>query len=354
MHWVTEKVHHRSMILNLQALRAYAAMLVLFFHSLGNYRAMGGSFAWYEAIGEWGFAGVDVFFVLSGYVIARSTTAGKGASISPATFLYRRFGRIYLGYWPFFLFSMILAGLFYPHFLENKKILASALLLTPNTEYSVVTPAWSLTYELYFYAFTALTLAIPARYRSFLLLAWFSAVVIKAATIEDGRFASLDFFFSSFVLEFLAGFVLFKMGAAIHKTWVLVISIAAMVIFVTLGVVQEQILGIGRVLTWGAAATCLVMVALILERKRILIADRFSVALGDASYTFYLCHTIFLALFYSLGIREWLVARAWIESGFFAYLVFIMFFSVLFYKAVEHPLYVAYLSKGNRFHSSPG
>jgi len=330
-------------ILNLQALRAYAATLVLFHHSQRFYTDMGGSFGWFESIGRWGFTGVDIFFVLSGYVIARSISPRNGSVIRPADFLFRRFGRIYLGYWPFFFIALVIASLFYPQFLADKKIFASGFLLTPSTAYSVVSPAWSLTYELYFYALTALMLALPARFRNPILLLWLGAAIVKLLATDYAQFASLDFFFSPFVFEFLAGILLFRLGMKIQKNWVLVLSVILLPMFVTLGVVHEHIAGIGRVLSWGNAAVCLMVIALILEQKRILIADRFSVALGDASYTFYLSHTILLALFFATGLQDWIVASGWVETGFFSYLTFIILFSILFYRTVEHPLYLKYL-----------
>ncbi len=331
------------MILNLQALRAYAATLVLFHHGHRFYEDMGGGYVWFENISRWGFTGVDIFFVLSGYVIALSVSPRNGSVISPGKFLFRRFGRIYLGYWPFFFIALITASLFYPQFLADKKIFASAFLLTPSTANSVVSPAWSLTYELYFYALAAMMLALPMRFRNPLLVIWISAAIVKLLAIDNAQFASLDFFFSPFVFEFLAGILLFRLGTKIHKTWVLVLSVILLPMFVTLGVVNEHIWGIWRVLSWGNAAVCLVVIALVLEQKKILIADRFSVALGDASYTLYLSHTILLALFYVIGLQDWFVATGWVETGFFGYLAFIILSSMLFYRIVEHPLYVKYL-----------
>lgn len=119
----------KIVILNLQALRAYAATLVLFHHSQRFYTDMGGSFGWFESIGRWGFTGVDIFFVLSGYVIARSISPRNGSVIRPADFLFRRFGRIYLGYWPFFFIALVTASLFYPQFLADKKIFASGFFI---------------------------------------------------------------------------------------------------------------------------------------------------------------------------------------------------------------------------------
>lgn len=329
------------MILNLQALRAYAALLVMFHHGLPHFQAMGGNSAWFEAIARWGFAGVDVFFVLSGYVIARSTAARPGKVISAGLFAYRRFGRIYLGYWPILLAAIFLVGQIYPQILTGKKILLSTLLITPYTQYSVVAPAWSLSYELYFYAIFTVGLMF-AQFRRPLLLILFCAVVCKLSLVRRDDFPVLDFFFSSFLFEFLAGVLLFELRGAIIKTWVLGLSVVMLVGFVYLGMGLEEAWGILRVLTWGSAAVCLVLAVLILEGKQIWIADKWSVGLGNASYTLYLSHTILLTVFFASGMREWWAGTGWVVTGFFGYLLFIVAFSLVFYRLVERPLYLWY------------
>ena len=60
------------MLLNLQALRGVAALLVLMHHSLAHFKAMGLSNPVFEFVATHGNIGVDIFFVISGYVMAIS------------------------------------------------------------------------------------------------------------------------------------------------------------------------------------------------------------------------------------------------------------------------------------------
>ncbi len=331
-------------LVNLQALRAWAAILVLFHHAHAHYLAMGGQSDWFSAIARPGFAGVDIFFVLSGYVIARSMSSEDGRQRSTGQFLYRRFGRIYLGYWPFFLISMLAATQLYPDFLGDKKILESALLVTPLTQYSVVTPAWSLAYELYFYGLFALISVFSPINRAAILVLLAIAITAAGTTIVPGWSAWPDFLLSAFVLEFLAGVLLFRLGTRLMSPRLILLLLPGLVLGVYLGMTQNLIWGLGRSLSYGFAAVCLVQLALILETNRFLRADRISVAIGDASYTLYLCHTIFLALFYHLGIRDWWVAQGWVETGFWSLMLVIILFSLIFYRWVERPLYRWYCS----------
>jgi len=61
------------MYFNVQILRALAAILVVLHHSLPHYLEMGGKSSLLGHIGQYGFVGVDIFFVISGFVIYKAT-----------------------------------------------------------------------------------------------------------------------------------------------------------------------------------------------------------------------------------------------------------------------------------------
>lgn len=55
-------------------------------------------------------AGVDVFFVISGYIIWHATRGRQGPA-DAAAFLVTRPARVYLGYWPWLVIAVLLAHL---------------------------------------------------------------------------------------------------------------------------------------------------------------------------------------------------------------------------------------------------
>ena len=55
----------------IQALRGFAALMVLFFHMRPHWK-LTPTLAAFSGITQWGFAGVDIFFALSGFVVYRS------------------------------------------------------------------------------------------------------------------------------------------------------------------------------------------------------------------------------------------------------------------------------------------
>ena len=93
--------------LNIQALRGIAALMVVVYHARPHFSAMGLSNPIYESIANFGFIGVDIFFVISGFVMAK-TTVDKKPSINALTkHLYKRFSRIFLGFWPIFILALL-------------------------------------------------------------------------------------------------------------------------------------------------------------------------------------------------------------------------------------------------------
>ncbi|NQZ78739.1 MAG: acyltransferase family protein [Ekhidna sp.] len=99
------------MILNIQLLRALAALAVVLYHIAPYYLPPAGDGGWLLVFfRQFGYAGVDVFFVISGYVIW--LTSRKDNAPGAGHFLFKRLARIYLGYWPYLLITAGIMGYF--------------------------------------------------------------------------------------------------------------------------------------------------------------------------------------------------------------------------------------------------
>ena len=87
------------MLINIQFLRLAAAMLVVFYHTSAHVRSTGAEQGLFFAVNDAvGFAGVDIFFVISGFIMAH-TSFGDSGGVAGWAFLRRRIARIYSGYW---------------------------------------------------------------------------------------------------------------------------------------------------------------------------------------------------------------------------------------------------------------
>lgn len=102
-----------------------------------------------------GIRGVDLFFVLSGFIMwwVHERDFGQGNRLVP--YAAKRLFRIYLPYWP--ALAATLVGLFLipstgEPWMRSPEAIAAAVLLLPYPQGSVLSVAWTLSYEVLFYA----------------------------------------------------------------------------------------------------------------------------------------------------------------------------------------------------------
>lgn len=154
---------------NIQGLRAVAALMVMFAHI---YPALPMHAHWtLPYVGTMGPSGVDLFFVISGFVVYLSADRlGKKAEIvgrwrSFREFAVKRVLRIYPGYWvAFFVASVLLLTttlVVAPPQISERPLWGLLLLIDqPNNR---IGAAWTLQYEVTFYAICALGILLFPR-----------------------------------------------------------------------------------------------------------------------------------------------------------------------------------------------
>jgi peptidoglycan/LPS O-acetylase OafA/YrhL len=334
--------HTRSTLNSIQVLRAVAALAVLLHHADPHYAAMGGTLSFIHAASQWGFSGVDIFFVISGFIMGYTTFNKPRTSQSAKVFLKHRFYRIYLGYWPFFFAMFFMLYLKDPQHLFQLNISGSFFLTETNMFKLVLPVSWSLSYELYFYLLFTLTFFFPAKVLRFLVpffmvflagWAWYSHTHLNDREI---------FFVSHFLLEFFAGVMLYLFHHTLTQKPFLWILPALIVLSYWTGIHLDAKNGILRVLTFGSGALSVVWFFLILEKQYHLRFPKLFVALGNASYTFYLSHLLILGFFYAVGLRDMFTShhtQILPLTGLLSIIVLCSLFSLLYYHYIEKPLY---------------
>ena len=95
----------RTKLDNLQGLRGVACLLVLGVHAGGWESDFGVSREFLRPFRWFGFAGVDLFFVISGFIIAHTQAGSFGNARAIPGYLFRRFWRVY----PLFWITMLIA-----------------------------------------------------------------------------------------------------------------------------------------------------------------------------------------------------------------------------------------------------
>lgn len=176
----------------LDHLRAFAITIVFLFHYSGMFPHP----EWMNEFFRFGWTGVDLFFVLSGYLIAaqlfRDIAFGK--IISFRTFFLKRFFRIVPAYW------IVVAIYFYFPFVREREALAPLwkyLTFTQNLRLDLRTQgtfshAWSLCIEEQFYLVLPITLTLLTTLKVFRKSAWLLLVVFLFGLIA--RYYSYNHF----------------------------------------------------------------------------------------------------------------------------------------------------------------
>ncbi len=292
---------------HIQALRGLAAMLVL----LSHLALIEGRTAANPVLPQgldWGMMGVDLFFVISGFIMVYVTRDWQsGSARRVPEFLFARATRIYPLYW------IVTAALFAVWLIRpdwvfssspNEPTVINTLFLTPGWAYPLLEVGWTLVYEMMFYVLFALLLFLPRRLRPLGLLVW--TVIALAGNLMDWQSlippvsvtstAIAFHLFSPLVFEFLAGtavgwLYLTRTGDRAVSLAFIILGLIGMGLWLLSGVPFED--GWPRVLRLTLPAGALVLGAAWLSSTSVT-APRVAVTLGDWSYSLYLTHLLSL------------------------------------------------------------
>jgi exopolysaccharide production protein ExoZ len=184
---------------SIQFLRGVAALGVLGFHAASR---AGGSFGV-------GAAGVDIFFVISGFIMWVVTSR---RTPKPGQFLARRAERIVPLYWLVTLATAtaaILAPSAFPAMRPTASHVVQSLFFIPHRDPTgliapLIVPGWTLNYEIFFYLLFAGSLMAPARLRVWLVSGVLAALVAlrPLGDITNSAWATYT---DPILLEFAAG-----------------------------------------------------------------------------------------------------------------------------------------------------
>lgn len=338
----------RERLISLQILRFAAAAAVVTMHAAHVARVQ-------EGLGEApyyptdiGAAGVDVFFVLSGFVIART---GPLATPKPsgARFFWRRWSRVaplfYLLSAPVFALALV-AGR------ANAAQTVATFLFWPVTGGRIVQPylaaGWTLGFEMLFYTTVSLVLAGGRLRRNLAALATMLIALVMARANLD--WPPLRILANAIFLEFAAGVALALAWPRLRRAPVglglglIAAGLAAFAVQAVAGagdaIAWQTVLfdtdALRRVLVFGLPAAGLVAGALICEplaRGRL---ARAAAWLGDASYSTYLVQGLTIPPLATLWAR--LVGRGAPVAEAVAVIALTLAAGSVCYLVLEHPI----------------
>ncbi|MCA1442715.1 acyltransferase [Ensifer sp. IC4062] len=272
----------------IQYLRAAAALAVVIFHAAektGHHFAVGA-------------AGVDVFFVISGFIM---WVISDRRPITPVRFMVDRILRIVPIYW---LATMVMvaggiAGLFPNMVLSVEHVLASLFFMPMRSPsngeiWPVLVQGWTLNFEMLFYAVFAASLLLPRNWRLPSIAGLFLLMVL-AGVLTSFDNALILTYTRPVILEFVAGMV-------IGEFWLKgrVPPLVAGVTLIACSFAGFALVGILRLpfneFTMGPLAVMLVLGVLSVEARGYIPSLQLPKLLGNASYSIYIWHTFAISV----------------------------------------------------------
>lgn len=313
---VTEQAPPSSpRFLFIQALRGIAALMVVAFHCWRELHWRG-RLPDHDALAVFGIFdfGVDLFFVISGFVMVHSTRNLAGGWRAAGHFLRRRLLRIAPMYWGatlLFLLPLLAA----PHLLRRSGYTAAYIAASfgfipwqrPLDVVPSVSPiyglGWTLNYEMAFYALLAALVGIGARRRVPIVCVVMLALAIAGFAVPP-TMPQAYFYTRSLLLEFAFGAmacVALQAGYRLSVPAALALIAAGTILWLAGGLALPLHDGTNnlRGLVWGPAAAAIVGGAVLASPRSGPSgspAVSFWSRLGDASYSLYLSHLFILRL----------------------------------------------------------
>ncbi|MFN0163866.1 MAG: acyltransferase family protein [Burkholderiales bacterium] len=289
---LTERISH------LQHLRAIAALMVLLQHSQFLHHP-----DWIGSV--FGGLGIDLFFVISGFVIfwvTRNETSFR-------RYLLRRIIRIVPLYWMLTLLMaalVLLAPQLFKqtifdlwHFIKSLAFIPSFTPSRPDEITPLLPPGWTLNYEFFFYLSFGLIFFLPGN-RTFRLaiftVLFFGLVIAGKILAPAGAMGRV--YTSPLLLEFLAGVwigVWINGSSAVPGKGVAL----ALLLAGWLALLFEPLL-----FGWGAlVGTSMVVLGAVALERELRVQSRLLEFLGDASYSIYLTHVFTIGALKQVWVR---------------------------------------------------
>lgn len=293
----------KEKLLNIEALRGVAATFVVFYHIDKYYYGTPGLWTdkLFGGLFSFGHAGVEFFFVLSGFIIAlvHANDGGQPGKIMP--FIEKRFVRIYPFYW-ICLAAVVLSTVLVPGVvsrISGEALVGSFFLVGLDPFRSIVFVAWTLFHEILFYAV-------------FCLFIWNRRVGMIAIVLwsvggyVSGFFGQFGYVVTPINLLFLFGITCSLLLKRYTIPMPTALAIAGAASFLLIGLDdafwhvlwrKPQIFG------YGLASSAALIGAVEMERSKGLQAGRLAVLIGQASYSTYLTHMLTLTAMTKVAIK---------------------------------------------------
>lgn len=318
-------------LVSVQLLRAIAAMSVVFFHM--------------ETVPQVGVYGVDIFFVISGFVMAMVTANNA----SPGSFLLNRLIRIVPLYWILttalavvvvvkpdlilsttFNFGNYLKSLFFIPYFKESGLLQPFLFV-----------GWTLNYEMLFYACMTAGLIVSHRWHLLIAIVLLVGLHVLFGHLSDSALLR-EYFGNLKIFEFILGIAAYfgwrsRLFAGIPPYLLAAICLGCFTLMAYLEVTYPDADDLFR---FGIPSFALVLCAVHLESFTRSPSLRWLAGvLGDSSYAIYLSHAYVIALMLRVILKQ----EGWLKSHYAVAVLLALVVSAtigyLIYRLIDRPIH---------------
>lgn len=302
----------RGKMRSIEAARAFAAFAVVLMHAANLMRVE--HFSGHIGMGQvfdFGYVGVDFFFVLSGFIITYIHYSEIDHFERVPRYLWRRFSRIFPIYWVMLVLSISIVSL--GRLATGKgvgfdiglsDIAGTIFLIIGEGEPKYLGVAWSLQYEVVFYLAFCI-LMVSARMGTFVFCAWGLFVLARAFGLT-----SVDLplnLGNAHCIQFLCG-VGVGLGTRRHRLIVSRNTLVAVLLLFAATVGLEVYGPFGRHspegrIALGLASSAVLATLVFLENAHAIRTPKWLARMGSVSYSIYLGHITFIGLTYAILLK---------------------------------------------------
>ncbi|CAI1564205.1 acyltransferase family protein [Serratia proteamaculans] len=270
---------------SIQVMRGLAVVLVLFFHATENLVAKGLN----GLVLNSGQAGVDIFFIISGFIIFYSAR-NKFGLVGMTDFFKGRIQRIVPNYW-FYTLSFAILLIIFPDKFERSVFdfghLLHSLFFIPMIDNlpPLVSLGWTLNYEVYFYLIFLFSILLSTRYRLGFVLFMIFSIFILANNIGLNLFYRNDV-----VFEFILGAILYLYYSKAYREGFKISEISFYMLILVVAYFIGNVNIESRFLNLGVPSFIIMMLSLHVDfiSKLGWMLEK----IGEGSYSIYLSHAI--------------------------------------------------------------
>jgi exopolysaccharide production protein ExoZ len=333
-----DRVPPTTRLTGIEAGRGVAASVVVLYH-VARHLNRAAPAPLMASLFHFGHSGVDFFFVISGFIILHVHAADIGRPSRLRHYGARRLTRVVPAYWVALALTIAMSASGGRHGLPGAGEFVWSLLLLPSNTPPLLGVAWTLQYEVVFYAVFAVLIANRAAGAALLVL-WLGWIVFSLA--GDGSGVVPRSLYGVYNLEFFAGMGAAYLLATTRIAAPLGVLALGVILFACAAAAEDFGLlhGYGNYarLAYGLPSAAIVLGAATSDREGRLAVPAWLRVLGGASYSIYLFQFGFIGLGWQVLSRTGAYEKMPIWASFLVLAGLGVGGGVLMSRRVEYPL----------------